>query len=291
MNLTAGICPKCHEYLLLKNNVPFVVCPLCGESISHHEATVLLDNKCSDQANLNDLTADCIALEVQYGPELPYMILSQVVENFPQLESPTYLLTKLTGYDGGAVREYLKRFANLKSQPNNVPWAEDFLDACLNYRNMEFADLFAAYIENKIRPEKQVEYREKLAKLRSEYTFKANNPLSTKTLMILYYVSAVVNVLLLPVFMLLSGWLAPIIGMYYAINIATSILVICAEIGLLYWHHHVFGNRLGMGQSERMAMVVFMSSLVFAIGAAIMGSIWKIPLWKHKLLLLVNRCR
>ena len=278
MNLTAGICPKCHEYLLLKSNVPFLVCPLCGEAISNNEAATLLDSKCRDQANLNDLTADCIVLEAQYGPELPFMILRQVVENFPQMESPTYLLTKLSGYDMAAVRAYLQRFANFPSQPSNVPWAEDFLDTCLTYRNMEFADLFAAYIENKIRPAKQDEYRKKLAQLREEYTYKANNPLSTKLLMILYYASAVINVLLFPSFMLLSGWLAPMVGMYYTINIAIAILTVCLEIGLLYWHHHVFGNRLGMSQPERIAMVVFMSSMVFAIGAAIMGSIWKIAL-------------
>lgn len=166
MNLTAGICPKCKEYLLLKSNVPFLVCPLCGESISNHEATTLLDNRCRDATQMNNITADCIALEAQYGPDLPWLILNRVVANFPQLESPTYLLTKLSGFDPAIVREYLHRFANLKSQPENVPWAEDFLDNCLTYRNMEYADLFTAYIENKVRPAKQDEYRKKLAELR-----------------------------------------------------------------------------------------------------------------------------
>lgn len=84
--------------------------------------------------------------------------------------------------------------------------------------------------------------------------------------------------LLFPVFMLLSGWLAPLFGMYYAINIAISILVVCGEVGLLFWHNRVFGNRLSMSANERLAMVVFMASMVFAIGASIMGSIWKIAL-------------
>lgn len=278
MNLTAGICPKCQEYLLLKSNVPFLVCPLCGASISNHEATTLLDKRCCDASQMNNITADCIALEAKYGPELPWLILSRVVANFPHLESPAYLLTKLSGFAPSAVWEYLKRFANLKSQPENVPWAEDFLDTCLTYRNMEFADLFAAYIENKVRSAKQDDYRKKLAELREEYTYKANNPLSTKLLLLLYYASAVLNVLLFPAFMLLSGWLAPLVGMYYAINIALSILVVCGEVGLLFWHNRVFGNRLNMSQPERLAMVVFMASMVFAIGASIMGSIWKITL-------------
>lgn len=278
MNFDAGICPKCKEYLLLKSNVPFLVCPLCGQSISSTEAKTGLQHKCQDQDNINDLIADCIALEIQYGPELPFMILSELLANFPYLESPAYLLTKMTGYEVGAVRSYLRTFAGTKSDPSNVPWAEEFLDNCLDYRNMEFADLFVAYIQNKIRPDKQDKYRRKLQKLRKEYTFKASNPDSTKWLYVLYIVSAVVNVLLFPGFMLLSGVLSQFAPLHVVVNMAIATSTVCLEILLLFIHNKIYGNRLGMSDRERILMAIFMSSLIFVVGAGVMGSIWQIKL-------------
>lgn len=278
MNFEAGICPKCKEYLLLKRNVPFLVCPMCGQSISSGEAMGLLRNKCKDADSINDLIADCIALEMQYGPDLPFMILGEITENFPKMESPAYLITKMTGYEVAAVRLYLQTFASVKSEPGNVPWAEEFLDNCLNYRNMEFADLFLAYIENKIRPDKQAFYRDKVVQLRKEYTFKASNPRSTKWLLALYGGASVLNVLLFPVFMLLSGVLSPLITMYYAVNLSIAIFVVCAEVGLLFLHNKIYGNRLGMSDKERLWMVIFLASMVFVLGAAVMGSIWQIKL-------------
>lgn len=279
MSYSAAICPKCHHYLLVKDNVPFLVCPVCNESISNQESTTLLHERCHDADRINDVIADCIALELQYGPELPYLVLCEIVDAFPRQESPAYLLTKMAGYSVAAVRAYLRNFASIKSETDNVPWAEEFLDNCLTYQNMEFADLFSTYIQNKVAPANQAKYFDKLQQLRKEYTFKANNPRSTKTLMVLYTVSSVVNVLLFPLFMLLSGWLAPILSMFYAINIGISIIVVCVEVLLLYIHHQVYGNRLGMSQRERLWMVIFLSSMIFALGAAFMGSVWKITLW------------
>lgn len=278
MNFDAGICPKCKEYLLLKSNVPFLVCPLCGQSISSAEAKTNLQSKCRDKDCVNDLIADCIVLEMQYGPELPFMILGELLENFPHLESPAYLITKMTGYRVDAVRSYLKSFAGTKSDPGNVPWAEEFLDTCLDYRNMEFADLFVAYIENKIRPEKQAEYKSKVQKLRKEYTFKASDPRSTQWLYALYIGASILNVLLLPCFMLLSGLLSPFMHFYFAVNMGIAMLVVSIEILLMFIHHKIFGNRLGMSDRERLLMAIFMSSIVFAIGAGVIGSIWQIKL-------------
>lgn len=276
MNFDAGICPKCQEYLLLKSSVPFLVCPMCGQSISSTEAKINLQNKCRDKDCVNDLIADCIVLEMQYGPELPFMILGELLENFPHLESPAYLITKMTGYRVDAVRSYLKAFAGTKSDPNNVPWAEEFLDACLDYRNMEFADLFVAYIENKIRPEKQAEYKNKVQKLRKEYTFKASDPRSTMWLQALYIGSSILNVLLFPCFMLLSGLLSPVMHFYFAVNMGIAMLVVSGEILLMFIHNKIFGNRLAMSNRERLLMAIFMASIVFVIGAGVMGSIWQI---------------
>ena len=217
-----------------------------------------------------------VALEMTYGPELPYMLLSKIVNNFPNLEKPAYLMVKLSGYESGTVYEYLKHFANTKSDPNNVPWAESFLDNCLDYQTVDAADLFRSYVHNKIRKEKQSHYLDMIDQLVKEYTAKSNQPDSTKWLMMLYMISSVVNIILLPIMMMLSGWLAPIFDFYYGINIILSITVVSVEVLLVFLHHKIYGNRLNISRTERLWMVIFMSTMVFAVGSVVMGSIWKI---------------
>ena len=280
MNFEAGNCPKCHEYLLLKQKTPFLVCPKCGETISAQAANAIVESRCADANQINEVIAECVALEIKYGPELPFMMLSKVVANFPHLESPAYLLVKLAGYEPGMVHDYLTTFAGAKSDPTNVPWAESFLDSCLDYHNIDQADLFRSYVRNKIRPEKQSHYLNLIDDLVAEYTVKAANPNSTKWLMILYTVSSVVNVLLFPVMMVLSGWLSQVFSLYFVVNVLLAMAAVSVEIFLMFIHHKIYGNRLNMSQNERLWMVIFMSSMIFAVGAVVMGSIWKITLFK-----------
>lgn len=278
MNLEAGICPKCHEYLLLKTKTPFLVCPKCGETISAQLANGLVEKRCADADYVNSIIAQCVALEIKYGPDLPFMLLSKVVTNFPHLESPSYLLVKLSGFQVGMVYDYLKTFANTKSDPVNVPWAESFLDNALDYQTIDYADLFRSYVYNKIRPERQQHYLDLIDQLVKDYTNKSNDPRSTKWLMTLYIVSSIVNFLLFPVMMILSGWLSQTMYFYFAINILLAAAAVCTEVLLLFIHHKIFGNRLNISKNERLWMVIFMCSMVFAVGAVIMGSIWKIKL-------------
>ena len=276
MDFEAGNCPKCHEYLLLKQKTPFLVCPKCGKTISAQAANAVVEKRCANAEQIDAVVAECVALEMTYGPELPYMLLSKIVNNFPNLEKPAYLMVKLSGYESGTVYEYLKHFANTKSDPNNVPWAESFLDNCLDYQTVDAADLFRSYVHNKIRKEKQSHYLDMIDQLVKEYTSKSNQPDSTKWLMMLYMISSVVNIILLPIMMMLSGWLAPIFDFYYGINIILSITVVSVEVLLVFLHHKIYGNRLSISRTERLWMVIFMSTMVFAVGSVVMGSIWKI---------------
>ena len=278
MNLQAGICPKCYEYLLMKQNTPFLVCPKCGETISAQTANVFIERRCADANQVNAIIAECVALEIKYGPELPFMLLSKVVENFPHLESPAYLLVKLSGYEAGLVYDYLKTFAGTKSEPGNVSWAESFLDNCLNFQTIEFADLFRGYVRNKVRPEKQQHYLDKIDSLVKEYTTKSSSPNSTKWLITFYVISSIVNVALLPVMMLLSGWMSQYFSFYFLVNTLISLAVVSVEILVMVIHHRSYGNRLNISSVERLWMVIFMSTMVFAVGAVVMGSIWKITL-------------
>ena len=276
MNLQAGICPKCHEYLLLKQNTPFLVCPKCGETISAQAANAIVESRCADPDKINTIIAECVALELRYGPDLPFMLLAKIVDNFPHLESPSYLLVKLSGYEPGLVYDYLKTFAGTKSDPMNVPWAESFLDSCLDYNMIDAADLFRSYVYNKIRKEKQAHYLDLIDKLVKEYTNKSDRPHAAQWLMAIYVVSSVINVALFPIMMIISGWLSQYFGFYFIVNILLGLAVVSAEVLLIFIHHKIYGNRLKISQTERLLMVIFMSSMVFAVGSVVMGSIWKI---------------
>ncbi|MBO4823704.1 MAG: hypothetical protein J5580_04055 [Clostridia bacterium] len=278
MNLEAGNCPKCHEYLLLKQKTPFLVCPKCGETISAQAANAIVEKRCADADQINAIIAECVALEMKYGPDLPFMLLAKVVNNFPHLEKPSYLLVKLSNYEPSFVYDYLKTFANTKSDPVNVPWAESFLDACLDYQMIDAAELFRSYVRNKVRKDRQEHYLNLIDQLVKAYTVKSDKPNATKWLMTLYIVSSVVNVALFPLMMILAGWLSKFTGLYFAINILIGVAVVSLEVFLMFIHHKIYGNRLAISQSERLCMVIFLSSMVFAVGAVVMGSIWKITL-------------
>ena len=280
MSFEAGNCPKCHEYLLLKNKTPFLVCPKCGETISAQAANAIVEKRCADADQINAVIAECVALEIKYGPELPFMLLSKVVSNFPHLESPAYLLVKLTDFQVGFVYDYLKTFANTKSESVNVPWAESFLDSALDYSTIEYADLFRSYVRNKVHPDRQKKYLDLIDDMVKEYTNESMDPRSTKQLMAIYITSTIVNVLLFPIMMILSGWLSQYFGFYFIVNILLALAVLSLEILFMMLHHKKWGNRLNISQKERLWMLIFMSSMIFAVGAVVMGSIWKITLFK-----------
>jgi hypothetical protein len=260
---TAGICTKCNEYILLKDGVPFLVCPKCNATVGFREATAELNKKCADKDTVHNVIGDAIALEMDYGPELPYRVLTTVSENFPRMEEPAYLLVQLSGYDSTLVRAYLEEFCEIKSDKGNVPWAEGFLDLIITYGNMDIADLIVKYIDNKIPQTKKQKYFDRVEKLRKEYTAKATDPKSTTLLFTLYITGAVLNILSLPLLMLTP--FSPIL------NFMIAMLLVSIEMGFMFWHNKVWGNRLSVLGKEKLLMVIFICSMFFALGAGIVS--------------------
>jgi predicted RNA-binding Zn-ribbon protein involved in translation (DUF1610 family) len=268
MSFSAGICTKCEEYILLKDGVPFLVCPMCGATVGYREATEVLGKKCADAKQVHEVVADCIVLEAAYGPELPFMILADVCDNFPRMEEPAYMLVRLSAYNAMVVKTYLESFADIKSDARNIPWAEEFLDAVVTYRNMEMADLLIRFIENKVKDEKKKEYLDKVNGLRKEYVSRAADPKSTKLLFALYITASVLNILALPIFMLIPWGILPCFS--------CSVVLVCIQMGFMFWHNKAFGNRLSITPRERLFMVIFMCSMFFALGSGVIGGIYKI---------------
>jgi predicted RNA-binding Zn-ribbon protein involved in translation (DUF1610 family) len=266
---SAGICAKCNEYILLKDGVPFLVCPMCGATIGFREATEKLNQKCANPDTVHGVIADSIALEVDYGAELPYRILTVVCEHFPRMEEPAYLLVRLSSYEPVLVKVYLEEYSDIKSDKGNVPWAEDFLDTIITYGNMDIADSIVKYIDNKLPQSKKQKYFDRVEKLKKEYTTRASDPKSTKLLYILYIVGACLNILILPALMLTN------LGVLLTFLIAMALVSV--EMGFMYWHNRVWGNRLGVEGREKLLMVLFLCSMFFALGSGIVSGT---PLFK-----------
>jgi predicted RNA-binding Zn-ribbon protein involved in translation (DUF1610 family) len=266
---SAGICTKCNEYILLKDGIPFLVCPICGANIGFREATENLKKRCADGNTVHTVIADAIALELNYGAELPFRILTTVAENFPRMEEPAYLLVRLSGYDRNLVRAYLEQFSEIKSDKGNISWAQDFLDTIITYGNMDFAELIEQYIENKLPQNKKRDYLDRVQKLKEEYRNRSNDPRSTKLLFAIYIVGAVLNVLILPLLMITP------FSIILTFPIAMALLVV--EMGFMFWHNRSWGNRLGVEGKEKLLMVIFLCSMFFALGAGVIAGA---PLFK-----------
>ncbi|MDR0975969.1 MAG: hypothetical protein LBM01_03370 [Christensenellaceae bacterium] len=256
MSFTAGVCPKCKEYLLLKEGVPFLVCPLCSANISFQKSQTLLKNRCMNPENISKLIEDCLTLEVRYGKELPLYIMGELADNFPSNEEVSYLLCSLTNFDEALTREHLKKFAALPSKP---AWAEKLLAACLRFDYLDIEDTLKTYIKTKLDPKFHPEYLAKLKHLMGQYKGDRYTRSSTVSLWAMFAGFAVLN-LAVPVVFFVA---LPMLTILATGLIALGIMLL--ELGCLFLHNRVFGNRTGLAGVEKVLTVVFVCSIVFLV--------------------------
>jgi hypothetical protein len=134
---------------------------------------------------------------------------------------------------------------------------------------MDIADLIIRYIENKVPQSKKQKYINSVEKLQKEYTSRAADPKSTKLLFAIYIPSIVLNVLLLPLLMLTPFGIM--------LTFMISMLLVAIEMGFMFWHNKVWGNRLSVAGKEKLLMVIFLCSMFFALGSGIVSGA---PLFK-----------
>ena len=238
-----------------------MVCPLCSESISARETIAELDTVCGNGKKLQENIAKAVKLETMYGPELPYHVLLILAEKFPSNEDVGYLLVKMSDYSPHNIRTYLSSFASARKQ---VTWAEDFLEQTLTYKNMNFADFFEQYIKNKLPEERKRVWTEKFREMRANYTPDNIENRNKPYLYSVYITSSIINVFLLFFLMIMD------LGFFANIAIVVSILFV--EVAMIYIHGKKFGDRVQMDSIERLLLVIFMSSLVIAVGGAFIGT-------------------
>ena len=241
------------------------MCPLCAENIRAGESKELLEKNYADPAKLTDHIANVLRLEKKYGPQLPYQILLVLKKNFPHNEQVAFLTLKYSGYNSFLLKEYLTNFAKFQKP---VSFASEVLENGLTPRHWELAPLFEQYIKNKTTGATNTRWLEKLREMNA--AIEANPPKNTaNTLMYTFYIaSTAINVLLALAFVFFPIFGFPI---EWFVSIPIGLVLLCAEMYVLYNHAKKYGNRLTIADRERALMVMFMCSIVILVGGVFIG--------------------
>lgn len=263
MSYEPGLCPKCSRVILASEKEAFVKCPLCDEEISSVESIKDLREFLSRPDNISAAIAVCIKMVDMYDVDIPLAILSILHDNFPMNEEVMFLIVKYTDFRPAIVRDYLNRFKNVKKK---VAFAEEFLMGGLVVRNMEFHMLFADYIKSKLPYYRQGRFNHMINELREIYTKTSTSKNALGTLYAFYGVGVAINLALVIVF-----FLADIRVLFSGI---IALVVLAAQILVLYLHNKVYGNRLEItSETERLLMILYMCSIPVTIAAIFLGGI------------------
>ena len=256
MNVIAGICPNCLKVVSSKKKNLFLICEHCEETVPMRQAVAYLNDLCSEPGSVKNVIDLCLELEETEDVELPLEILRILEEEHPYNEQIAYTRVRLSGYEPQVVRKYLNTFAGVKTTPS---YAEDFLENAIIPANMVHFTLFSNYIENKIKKEKQQEYRDKLGAARSDYIGSGGEEegQGIVSMYALYIISAAVNIGMIFLFFFLD--------LHIAINVIIGMAIFCIELFVWYLHNKMYGNRLGISPIEMIFLIIFLSSIPIAI--------------------------
>jgi len=243
----------------------FFGCPHCKQKISTNEARTRLNIICADPVESEEMLKHCVDLEQRYGAEAPLEILLQIQAYHPHNEAVAYSIVRMSGYRSDFVRQYLKNFCAARKQ---VPFAEDFLDNILIPQYAPLVNYLSQYIENKLPESKQKKYRELLNELKTNYVGRSVSGEGMGLMYAYYCAGAVLNVGLLILFILLP------LKIYFNLIIAVAVFAI--EIFVLFLHNKTYGNRIEMSPREKIYMIVFLCSIVVAIGGIFIGAMVKV---------------
>jgi hypothetical protein len=248
--------------ILLKDNVPFLVCPLCGQNVLAREAIERLDAVCAEPKLTNALIAQCLEIEREHGAELPLQVVLKLCEKFPQNETVAFMAVTLSDFNPSIVHQYLVAFSD---DAREIPFAVDFLEGALKFRNLRHASLFRAYITNKLKGNIRTRWLENLDDMSSSFVGKELKGASLISLYIIYFVSIALNVGVTIMLLLLQ--------LDFLINVLIGGLVLCVEIVLIYVHNRQAGHRSLIGDFERGLMVTFLCSLAVIVGASLVAGL------------------
>ena len=265
MSYSPAMCPNCKKIILVNGKTPFLVCPQCAESASTGECVMLLDAVAAAPNKMRDMIELCIELEKLHGGELPLQVLFKLAENHPHNEEIAWLIVRMSDFNPINVHKYLTTFSVTQ---NTVPWAEDFLDGALCYRNMQWYNFFEQYIANKLAKNQQKEWQQKFNDLKTRYTARSSESDGLAFLYVYYVAGAVLNAALTAMF-IFTKW-------HFFVYTLIAVVAFAVEVFVLFIHFKQHGNRITMSNRERLFLVIFLCSIALLGGGVFLGAVVKL---------------
>lgn len=261
--MKVGVCPACCEIVAIKKKALFFVCEDCGKTVPTREALAYLDSMCADPAGVNNNIDLILKLHEEGNVDVALAVAEKLRQHFPNNELVNLTYVRASGYDPVAVQKYLETFAAVAGVK---PYAEEFLEKILEPHNMTLITLLNKFIENKLPPARQKQWKDKLDAVRTEYLGQKTGSGNGLMLLYAFYIGGIVLNLVAAVIMI-------VLHMMFIINIAITLAIFAVEIFLFFLHNKTFGNRLGMSARERAVLAVFMSSIPLVIAGLVIGGI------------------
>jgi hypothetical protein len=260
-NVLVGICPECYQVFLIKKRAIVVECEECGATIATRQAVQYLHDLCEDPAGANKVLDMILQLEEAKKVEEAVALVDLLYEFHQFDEKVAFTWVRISGYDSNKVRRYLETFSQVGGEKL---WARDLLDCTLGMQNMVFVPLFTKYIENKVPANRKREYKERLEVIRAEYTSgKRDNEDGLGSLYAILSVSSAINVAFIGLFF---WW-----DLMFILNVVITAVVMTVEFFAVFFHNQIYGNRIGIGNTERIFLCVYLASIPIAIAGALIA--------------------
>jgi len=263
MAIIVGICPNCNEAVSTNKKAVFFTCKHCGENVPLRQAVSYITEMCEDPTLVNNVVNMCLHLEETDDIEIPLTIMQVLRDKNPYNEMVAYTHLRMSGYEQNYMRHYLDTFAAVKGEK---PFAEDFLEHALQPQNAIMCSLIETYITNKLPAKKQKEYLQKLVGMKEQYVGRVGDGDGLFSMYALYLVGAAINVGLVFLFIFVDLH-------QFVFYILAGMAIFGAEMLALYVHNRIYGNRLGMKQTEVTLLICFLCSVPIAIAGMIIGGL------------------
>jgi predicted RNA-binding Zn-ribbon protein involved in translation (DUF1610 family) len=257
-----GVCTHCGNVVDIKKKTLYFECDRCHQIIVSSDAIKNLDELCTAPKFIEEMLGKALELEEQNEIEKALGIIAALRAHHEYNEQIAFTHVRMSGYDVLVVGQYLKTFAAVKGEK---PFAAEFLDNVMDMRYIMLLPQLIAFADNKLPSNQKRKYRGTLEGMRLEYTSGTSNENGINVMYAYYITASVINAILFVVFF--------IVHIHFAFHLLILLGAFAVEFFLLFLHNRVYGNRLGISDFERILMLVFMSSIPFAIGGAIMGAL------------------
>lgn len=262
MNYIPAKCDKCDDIVLIRGGIPLATCTECKQ---HMEVDVSVENfeqYIKDKKNLENVIGGALLAFKEGDKQYAYYVLAKIHELYPNNEAVAYQVIRVSGFDNTNAMQYLKKYCE---NTEKVPFAEDFLSACLTVKNAGSVDLFKKYINSKLEGRRKEVWLKKLEAVQTEWVKRANSKGSYYWMLVIMGLCIALNIVgMVGAFTFLKS-------LEFLVLFSIALIVVALEYGALYLHKAIFGNRTDSTKQEKVLSIIWVATaFAFFVAAVIM---------------------